>query len=107
MKVARQFIAWDGSKKSVRPVRDGVSRAARELTPKVEERPGDPSNRPLWDGFPGGASSRHFMPGYHRLVPPGQKSGRRTHADTPIRPYAHTPIRPYAPPQPRFLDKAR
>jgi hypothetical protein len=86
MKVARQFIAWDGSKKSVRPVRDGVSRAARELTPKVEERPGDPSNRPSGTGFLGAP-----RPGISCLATIVWSLRDRSPdaAPTPIRRYAH------------------
>jgi hypothetical protein len=86
MKVARQFIAWDGSKKSVRPVRDGVSRAARELTPKVEERPGDPSNRPSGTGFLGG----RLVQAFHARLPSFSPSGTEVRTPHPRR-YAHTP----------------
>ena len=68
MKVDRQFIAWNVSKR--RPVRrDGVSQGTRCIHRQRKKNVlSTQSYRPLFF-----VTTKHFVPGYVYLVPPGQR----------------------------------
>jgi hypothetical protein len=85
MIVARQFIAWNMSKKEIRPVGNGLILTHNWLVVLIVARLWTQSHRPygtdpFLNGIPG-----NKLPGYDHLVPPGQ---------THLRPYVDAHARP-------------